>query len=222
MKCITEREQLIISVRDLKEEAVRELVLKRIEAGDDPLYIIDDCQQGMRLVGERYEQGQYYIAALIMAGEIFRQVMTIVQPLLKSQASKDSKGSVLLGTVQEDIHDLGKNILNILLTCHGFTVYDLGVDVPPARFVESVQQLQPDIVGLSGLLTVSHNKMKKTIALLKETSNIRKNIPVIIGGGQIDKQVANSVGTDLWCNDAIEGVRLCQQLVAVKTPLSYK
>ena len=214
MKYISSREQLINSIGDLKEDAVSELVLKRIEAGDDPLHIIDDCQRGMRLVGERYEQGKYYIAGLIMAGEIFRQVTEILQPVLKDQSVAEIKGSVLLGTVEGDIHDLGKNILSILLTCHGFKVQDLGVDVPPGKFIEKVKELHPDIVGLSGLLTHSYSKMKQTIELVKnEAKPLSLNIPVIIGGSQINEQVARMVGTKFWCNDAVEGVRICLSLI---------
>ncbi|MBS3969030.1 MAG: cobalamin-dependent protein [Clostridia bacterium] len=214
MKYISSREQLINSIGDLQEDTVRDMVQKRIAAGDDPLHIIDDCQRGMRLVGERYEQGKYYIAGLIMAGEIFRQVTEILQPVLKDQSVAEIKGSVLLGTVEGDIHDLGKNILSILLTCHGFKVQDLGVDVPPWKFIEKVKELHPDIVGLSGLLTHSYSKMKQTIELVKnEAKPLSLNIPVIIGGSQINEQVARMVGTKFWCNDAVEGVRICLSLI---------
>lgn len=214
MKYISSREQLINSIGDLQEDTVRDMVQKRIAAGDDPLHIIDDCQRGMRLVGERYEQGKYYIAGLIMAGEIFRQVTEILQPVLKDQSVAEIKGSVLLGTVEGDIHDLGKNILSILLTCHGFKVQDLGVDVPPGKFIEKVKELHPDIVGLSGLLTHSYSKMKQTIELVKnEAKPLSLNIPVIIGGSQINEQVARMVGTKFWCNDAVEGVRICLSLI---------
>jgi methanogenic corrinoid protein MtbC1 len=205
----TAREFLINSIGDLKEDIVYELVMKRINSGDDPLNIIDDCQRGMRLVGERYEQGQYYIAGLIMAGEIFSQVMSKVQPLLKERTLEEKNGCILLGTVKDDIHDLGKNIVSILLRCHGFTVYDLGVDVPPAKFLEEFNEIQPDIVGLSGLLTSSYDKMKETISLLKNN-----DVPVVIGGGQVNEQIARLVGTQYWCNDAVVGVRICQRLIS--------
>lgn len=208
------QDELITSIVDLDEDAVREIVKRRISCGDDPLQIIDDCQQGMRLVGERYERGYYFIAGLIMAGEIFRQVMLLIQPQLQRRPSSRPTGCVLLGTVQEDIHDLGKNIFNMLLTCHGFTVHDLGVDVTASKFLENVQQIQPDIIGLSGLLTGSYNRMKETIALLKkETQNWSKPMWIIVGGGQVNEQVAQLVGTEYWSNDAIEGVRLCQRLL---------
>ncbi len=214
MKNLSIREQLIENVGNLEEKAVSKLVLKRIELGEDPLFIIDDCQEGLSLVGERYEQGEYFISGLIMAGEILRQVMTLLKPELKNHSSIHSKGSVLLGTVEGDIHDLGKSILGILLTCRGFTVHDLGVDVPPAVFVEHVEQVKPDIVGISGLLTVSHKKMKETIDLLNMKSELTRNTPVIIGGGQTDEQVASMVGAKLWCNNAIEGVNICQKVLS--------
>lgn len=215
MKDLSPREQLIESVGNLKEEAVQKLVQERIEAGDNPLDILDDCQQGLLRVGERYENGEYFIAGLIMAGEIMQQVMMILQPELKNFTLSGSKGAVLLGTVEGDIHDLGKNILKFLLTCRGFTVHDLGVDVPPAAFLEQVKAVQPDVIGLSGLLTVSHKKMKETISLLQE-SDAAKDISIIIGGGQTSEQVARLVGTKLWCKNAVDGVNLCQRLIAEK------
>jgi len=214
LKNLSIREQLIENVGNLEEKAVSKLVLKRIELGEDPLFIIDDCQEGLSLVGERYEQGEYFISGLIMAGEILRQVMTLLKPELKNHASTHSKGSVLLGTVEGDIHDLGKSILGILLTCRGFNVHDLGVDVPPAEFVKHVEQVKPDIIGLSGLLTVSHKKMKETIDLLNMNSELTRNTPVIIGGGQANEQVARMVGAKLWCNNAIEGVNICQKVLS--------
>jgi methanogenic corrinoid protein MtbC1 len=207
--------KLIGYVADLCEEESIELVKERLSAGEDPLKIVYDCQEGMRIVGERYSEGEYFIAGLIMAGEILRQVMQLISPVLKnsSQANRAS-GTVVLGTVKEDIHDLGKNIVKMLLACHGFTVHDLGVDVPPDRFVKESAKLQPDIIGLSGLITASYESMKQTIELLrKETEKWPKKPYIIIGGSQIDEQVSNLVGTDYWVNEADAGVILCKKLL---------
>lgn len=209
------REQLIDAIGDLKELMARQLVQQRIDDGEKPLDILDDCQQGLLRVGERYESGEYFISGLIMAGEIMQQVMTILQPELKNYVNRRSNGSVLLGTVEGDIHDLGKNILKFLLTCRGFTVHDLGVDVPPSVFLEQVKAINPDILGLSGLLTYSYEKMKETIDLLNESELVKEPL-VIIGGGQTTEQVARLVGAKLWCNNAIDGVHLCQQLMIEK------
>jgi methanogenic corrinoid protein MtbC1 len=208
--------ELVQVVAELKEDKVPVIVQRRLEAGDDPLNILHDCQEGMRLVGDQYGQGRYYISGLIMAGEILRQVMELIGPAIKnSRQESKSSGVILLGTVQADIHDLGKNIVNMLFTCHGFTVHDLGVDVPPARFVSETVRLKPDIVGLSGLLTASYDSMRETMVLLREATRDWPKPPyVVIGGGQIDQQVSQLVGTDYWVNEASEGLRLCQRLLS--------
>ena len=164
-----ETNELVQVVAELKEDKVPVIVRRRLEAGDDPFNILCDCQQGMRLVGDQYGQGRYYISGLIMAGEILRQVMELIGPVIKNNRQESqTSGVILLGTVEADIHDLGKNIVNMLFTCHGFTVHDLGVDVPPARFVSEAARLHPDIVGLSGLLTAAYDSMRETMALLRE------------------------------------------------------
>ena len=140
---------MIHHVAELNEQAVLALVQERLSDGDDPLSIVEDCQEGMRRVGEQYEQGHYYLAGLIMAGEIFREVMELAQPVIEAQISGEETGRVLLGTVQGDIHDIGKNIQGMLLSCHGFTVYDLGVDVQPDEFLAQAKKVKPDIIGLT-------------------------------------------------------------------------
>jgi methanogenic corrinoid protein MtbC1 len=201
---------LTIAISDLQEETALALVRQRLDAGDDPLLIIEDCKEGMQQVGVRYEQHEYYLAGLIMAGEIFRQVMELLRPMVERQISGQASGCILLGTVEGDIHDLGKNIVSMLLSCHNFVVHDLGVDVSPAVFAEQAAQTQPHLVGLSGLLTSSHDAMRETIALLRAQGY---QGPIIIGGGQLSEEVCQYVGADHWSTDAISGVELCQRLV---------
>lgn len=153
-------------VADLREQESLDLVRQRMAAGDDPLAIIEDCQVGMREVGERYARRQYYLSGLIMAGEILREVMEIVMPSVEARFSGNTTGRVLLGTVLGDIHDLGKNLLVMLLRCYGFTVLDLGVDVAPDRFVAEARAFQPHIIGLSGLITGAHANMRETVKAL--------------------------------------------------------
>jgi methylmalonyl-CoA mutase cobalamin-binding domain/chain len=149
-----------------------------------------------------------------MAGEIFREVMELMQPVLEGQAAKQSSGRILLGTVQGDIHDIGKDMVGLLLTCYGFTVIDLGVDVAPAEFVKQVSLQKPDIVGLSGVLTASHMVMRETVeALHNVTRQTERSLPIIIGGGMIDDQICRFVGADYWVGDAMSGVHLCQKLM---------
>jgi len=202
---------LIAAISDLQEETALALVRQRLDVGDDPLLIIEDCQEGMRQVGLRYEQREYFLAGLIMAGEIFRQVMEVLQPVVERQVSGQASGRILLGTVAGDIHDLGKNIVNMLLSCHNFVVHDLGVDVSPKTFAEQTAQVQPHLVGLSGLLTSSYDAMRETVALLRASGYQE---PIIIGGGQLSEEVCQYVGADHWTTDAVTGVELCQRLMS--------
>jgi methylmalonyl-CoA mutase cobalamin-binding domain/chain len=201
-------------VADLEEDTVLELVQQRLNAGDDPLQIIDECNQGMRDVGQRYEQGEYFVAGLIMSGEIFREVVELVQPLIEQKSEGNASGRVLVGTVSGDIHDIGKNMFGMLLSCHGFDVLDLGVDVPPDVFAAKAVEIKPDIVGLSGLITASFETMKETVTALRDQAKEHQlSFPVIIGGGMIDDQVNQYVGADYWMTDAMAGVRLCEELL---------
>lgn len=205
---------LIAHVADLEENEVLSLVEARIADGHDPLAIIEDCQEGLRQVGERYERQEYYLSGLIMAGEIFREVMEMVQPLIVEKFTGSESGTILLGTVKGDIHDIGKNNLSMLLTCYGFSVHDLGVDVSPSEFLLQAVQIRPDIIGLSGLLTSSYDAMKETIELLRISGDAAiAAVPIIIGGNQLNEQVCRYVGADYWVNDAMTGVRLCQEML---------
>jgi methylmalonyl-CoA mutase cobalamin-binding domain/chain len=169
----------------------------------------------MRMVGKRYEQGEYFVAGLIMSGEILREVVELVYPSLEQQSVGKVSGRVVVGTVSGDIHDIGKNIFGMLLSCHGFDVIDLGVDVPPEVFAAKVIETQPDIVGLSGLITASFETMKETIAILRRQAKEQKlSFTTIIGGGMIDEQVCEYTGADYWMSDAMAGVRLCEELLS--------
>lgn len=207
-------QELIDHIADLDENYALELVQRLLREGYDPLRIIEDCQRAMRVVGERYEQQEYYLSGLIMAGEIFREVMVLVQPRMELRRTSQTVGHVLLGTVQHDIHNIGKGIFEVALRSYGFTVQDLGVDVPPRRFLEAVQKNPPDIIGLSGLITLSYESMKETIRLVREQKiPNHPSIPIIIGGGTLTERVAQYVEADYWMTDAMGGVRICQQIM---------
>ncbi|NMC34166.1 MAG: cobalamin-binding protein, partial [Veillonellaceae bacterium] len=178
------RSTFIAHVANLDEEAALSLLKERIEQGEDPFNVVEDCREGMRMVGQRYEQREYFLSGLIMAGEIFKEVMQVLSPIISQQTQGTVIGTVLLGTVAGDIHNIGKNILSMLLSSYGFTVHDLGVDVPPEVFVEKANEIKPDIVALSGLLTSSFESMKETIDLLHaKGEGLVAKTPIIIGGG---------------------------------------
>jgi methanogenic corrinoid protein MtbC1 len=207
--------RLITSLVELEETVVLDLVNERLRAGDDPFEIITDAQQAMKLVGERYEQHNYYISSMMMAGEIFREIMEIVEPVLVSKMIGQESGDILLGTVQGDIHDIGKNIVGILIRCHGFKVTDLGVDVPSAEFVKEALRLKPDIICLSGLLTISYDAMKETIQEIRKLDDPGvAATPFLVGGGTINAMVCGFVGADYWATDAMVGLQLCKQIMA--------
>ncbi len=212
-----QRLKFIAQVADLQEMEVLAEVQARLDGGGDPLGIIEDCQEGLRQVGERYEQREYFLSGLIMAGEIFREVMELVQPTLEERLSGNESGTILLGTVRGDIHDIGKNNLSMLLTCYGFSVHDLGVDVAPSEFLLQAVQVKPDIIGLSGLLTSSYEAMGETIKLFRRSGERELlQVPIVIGGNLLNEQVCQFVGADYWVNDAMTGVRLCQKIMAEK------
>jgi methylmalonyl-CoA mutase cobalamin-binding domain/chain len=199
----------------LNEEGALDAVTERVTRGDDPLSIIEECQLGMRYVGEHYQSGKYFISGLIMAGEIFREAMLILSPLLQDAPSVSDVGSIVICTVRGDIHDLGKSIVGMLLQSYGFDVHDLGVDVAPDEVARQVERLRPDIVGLSGLLTIATAGMKDTVEAVRAASTeMGRDVPVIIGGGIVDEHLCRHTGADLWADDAAEGVSLIRRAVA--------
>jgi methanogenic corrinoid protein MtbC1 len=208
------RNGLIHLVADLQEQEALELVQARLQSGENPLHLVEDCQEGLRRIGERYERREYFLSALIMAGEIFREVMEILSPVIEQQFVGQESGAILLGTVAGDIHDIGKNNFALLLSSYGFTVHDLGVDVPPTEFLSAALQLQPDLIGLSGLLTSSYDSMRETVRQMRLSGSSLASTPILIGGNQLNEQVCRYIGADHWVTDAMSGVRLCQKLLA--------
>jgi len=212
MQDVAWQERLVTQLTELQFRDVLQQVRESLEAGADPLVVVEMCQEGVRRVGELYERGEYFLAALIMAGEIFRQAMDLIVPHL-AVTTPGGDCRVLLGTVQGDIHDMGKNLVGALLRCHGFSVQDLGVDVPPAEFLKQVEATQPDVVGLSGLLTTSFGPMRDVVNLIRVLPPERQPKGIIIGGASVSEQVRELVGADFWATDAMHGVRLCQQIM---------
>lgn len=199
----------------LKRDAVLEIVERRLGAGEDPLRILDDCRQSMTLVGERFQQGDFFLADLILSAEIFKEAAAVIEPRLSRAEASQTRGRVLVGTLQGDIHDLGKNILITMLRANSFEVHDLGVDVPPSAVVEKVKALKPQVVGFSALITTAFLSMKEAVALLQE-SGLRDSVKVMIGGGVTTAGVRDYVGADFQTTDAIEGVAYCLKITGGK------
>lgn len=204
------RMMLVTAVETLDEEKVVRLVKMGLKRGVDSLDIIEDVRQGMERVGYLYEQEKYYIADLIMASLIFQRVLTII-PI--SQSKKGLKPQVVIGTVEGDIHDIGKNLTAGLLRARGIGVVDLGVDVSPQTFFNALQETGAKILGLSGLLTSSYEVMRKTVSALTD-AGLRSEVQIMIGG-LVNEDVQQHVGADHWVTDCAKGVGLCQQILGM-------
>lgn len=192
-------------IKELEEEKVLQLVKEKLDAGEDPIKILEECRMGMAEIGK--ESGDtVFLTDLIMAGEIFNEAMELLMPKLVGSSTK-SLGKVVIGTVEGDIHNIGKDIAINFLKAEGFEVVDLGVDVPAQKFVDAIKEHNPPVVGMSGLLTLSIEPMKKSVEAIA-AANLRDKVKVIIGGERTDEEVCKHVGADAWVNDAIEGVKI--------------
>lgn len=188
-----------------EEETLGELE-KLLAGGAEPLKLIEALREAMSVIGERFEKKEYYLSELIMAAEIFNRAVALITPRLEVKES-GGKGAVVIGTVQGDIHYIGKNIVASLLRCEGYAVHDLGEDVKPEAFVEKVKETGAKVVGLSALLTIAFETMKETIDQLKE-AGLRDQVKVLVGGAPVDETVAGYCGADAYGKDAAEAVRL--------------
>jgi len=163
----------------------------------------------MEIVGKRFEEGNLFLPELMMAGEMLRQISEIIKPEMKEEAQIKKLGKVIIGTVKGDIHDIGKDIVVLLLDVNGFDVMDLGIDVPPENFVDAIKDFQPSVIGLSGFLTLAYDSMKETVEEIKK-AGLRDELKIMIGGGQIDEQVRKFTGADAYGKDAMAAVTLAK------------
>jgi len=204
--------ELVDAIANIKEDEALTIVRHRLELGEEPMALVEECRAGIAIVGERYQKGEYFLGELIMSGEIFKQAMSLIEPRLTGDVPTKTIGKVVMGTVKGDIHSIGKDIVTGLLRMSGFEVFDLGVDVAPEAFVEKVVETGAPILGMSGLLTPSFESMKNTVTAIRERG-IRHRVKVIIGGGVVIEQVKGYVGADAFSRDGAEGVKICQEFM---------
>ena len=207
-------QKLVNLMVDLKEDETLAMVNKLIQGESNPMDILDDARSAMEVVGKRFETGEYFIPDLIMAGEILKGISDIVKPLLETGQTAQKKGRVIIGTVAGDIHDIGKDIVIFMLDVNGYDVLDLGIDVPVPVFVEKTREFKPQVVGLSGFLTLAFDSMKKTVKAL-EQAGLRDSIKIMIGGGQMDEEVRKYSQADAYGKDAVAAVNLCKQWIGI-------
>ena len=205
---MTEKDQgLIDAILDIDEDFVLEEDRKLKDLGRDPVEILEIAKGAMEQVGKMFQEKEIFLTELIMSGELFNIILEelgFTEEQLKSKTG-ESKGKILLGTVEKDVHNIGKNILKGLLVSNGYEVKDIGVDVPIAKFVEEATAYTPQVVAMSGLLTIAYDSMKDTIEAF-DKAGIRKSFMVIIGGGATDQKVAEYTKADNYGASAIDGL----------------
>ena len=200
------------SIVNLDFDAVAKVAQEAMDAGVDPhLVITKGMVPGMTVVGEKFENGEYFLSELVVAAEVMKEGLKVVNPYLKGSSS-DGLGKVVIATVEGDHHDLGKNIVTSLLRVQGFDVFDLGVDVPTDEIIDAVKEYQPAIVGMSALLTLTMPKMGEVIEALK-MADLRQRVKVILGGTPVTEEFAESIGADHRAANALEGVKKCVEWV---------
>lgn len=202
------------AVGDLDEEKVMEILTEFVATNpgtEEAGKVVNACQEGMAIVGDLFEKNEYFVGDLIFAGELLTAAIDTLKPVLGSESSA-KLGKMVLATVEGDLHDIGKNIFKSMSEAAGFEVYDLGIDAPAAAFVEKVKEVQPDVLGMSGVLTLALDSMKATVDALNE-AGLRSKVKVIIGGNPVTEEAARQIGADAFTTNAAEGVKIIKEWV---------
>lgn len=203
--------KLIEAMANLDEDVVLAEVKTLKEQGIPVLDIIASLQEGMTIVGKRFEEKEYFLSELIMSAEVFNEASELLGGLDREGSSK--YGVFVMGTIYDDIHDIGKNIVTTVMKSNGFEVIDLGVDVPTAKYIEAIKQYNPKVIGISCLLTTCFDNVKECIKSIREAGF--KNLKILIGGGPVDEATGKYVKADLVCKNAQETVDYCKKLMEV-------
>ena len=208
-------DELVDAIADMHDEEAIELARRLLDGGTPPEEVLEDCRKAMAIVGKLFEEEEYFIPELILAGETLRAISEIVKPRMAGGGETARNGRIVLGTVQGDIHDIGKDIVSFMLDVNGFEVFDLGVDVAPETFVAKVREVRPEIVALSGFLTLSFDAMKDTVEAL-EKADLRDGVKIMIGGGTVDNNVLEYAHADAYGDTAADAVNLAKGWTGVK------
>lgn len=202
-------QKLIDAITEMREEDAIKVTNELLDGGTSPADILGACKSAMEVIGKRFETGDCFIPELMLAGEMMSAISGVIKPRMAGETAAKKIGKYVLGTVKGDIHDIAKDIVGFMLDLNGFEVTDLGVDVPPEKFVETVKATGAKIVGLSGFLTLAFDPMKDTVAALKAAG--LNDVKVMIGGGQIDETIRQYTGADAYGKDAMAAVALAKE-----------
>jgi methanogenic corrinoid protein MtbC1 len=203
-------QELTTAIVELREDDALALVDQLLDGGADPVEVLADCKKAMDIIGERFACGEAFIPELIMAGEIMQGVSAKLKPHMATDTKGKKLGVVVLGTIQGDIHDIGKDIVGTMLDIAGFEVVDLGVDVPIEKFVATARERSADMIAMSCLLTSAFDAMKQTVAAL-DAAGLHGATKVMVGGAPMTEGVCEYTGADGWGKDAVEAVELAKK-----------
>lgn len=202
--------KLVDLIVDMQEDEAVGLAKQMLADGVPPLEVVDECREAMQIVGKKFEDGEYFVPELVLAGDIMQAISAETKPLIQQQTGGQKLGKVIIGTVEGDIHDVGKDIVVLMLDVNGFEVYDLGIDVPVQVFVDKIKEVQPDVVALSGFLTLAFDSMKYTVEAI-EAAGLRDKVKIMVGGGTVDEQVKVYAKADGYGFDAMSAVNMAKQ-----------
>lgn len=203
------------AIVEMNAEEALSIVKERINQKDSPGKILEDSREGLEEVGKKFEQGEFYVAELMMTADTFEKIMDILEPELKKNVTENSSGKVVIATVKDDVHYIGKNLVASVLKASGFNVIDLGENVDPETISDNIEQHQPHVLALSCLLTTAIDSVEDTIDAL-ETNGLRTEVKILVGGVPFSDDLATEVGADAYGEDAYEAVVKCRELVGEK------
>lgn len=207
--------ELTDAMVEIDEDKVYGMVKKLLESGIPPKDIIVALRDAVQIIGEKFECKDYFLTELVMGGEMFTQAAELIKPYIKTGDRSKKIGTIVVGTVTGDVHDIGKNIFSTLCEAAGFDVYDLGVDVPVDKFMAKIKEVKPQVVGYSGLLTISMDGMKATTEAIK-AAGLRDGLKIIIGGLPCDEDWMKAAGADAFTQSAFEGLNIVKKWVGAE------
>ncbi|MGZ4198612.1 MAG: cobalamin B12-binding domain-containing protein [Thermoleophilia bacterium] len=202
--------ELTDAIVGMREDEALAIVGRELDGGADPTQVLEEAKDAMTVLGEKFECGDAFIPELIMGGEIMKGISELVKPRLRGAGEAAKRGTVVIGTVQGDIHDIGKDVVVLMLDVNGYEVHDLGVDVSTQAFVDAIRTFEPQVVGLSGLLTLAFDSMKATVDAIV-AAGLRERVKIMVGGAPADRQVQDYTGADGWGSDVAAALKLAGQ-----------
>ena len=203
--------KLVEAIAEIREQEALATAKKLLDGGTDPVKVLDDAREALRIVGQRFEEREYFLPELMMSSEIVREISELAKPLLTKDMETKHRGKIVFGTVEGDIHDLGKNIVITMLECAEFKVVDIGVDAPAQRFVEAVVDSKASLVGMSMLLTTVFDAARDTVVAITQ-ANLRDKVKIMIGGSVTNEDVRRDIGADFWGRDAAAAVDIAREV----------